>query len=123
MIYKISCSMIFICLIIAVLLALVGIHQVNIGQPFYTFFNEISILVSQNKVEIPDIPKLEPISNRGEWWVTLINGLYNFFNVFIVLINGLITIINVVITLFEFFYFFISRFRVFIEVLKQSAVA
>ena len=95
MIYKISCSMLFLCLIIAIVLALNGIEEVRLGADFNNFMNAVSLRFVNWQWRIPDIPNIEKSPNGDGWWQVL-NVLIDFVNFLISVINFIIVILNAI---------------------------
>lgn len=104
----------FPCLIIALLLALAGVRQVEFGDSYYQFMGDVSRAYSQWSFEIPDIPKITPMNDGGfdsggliisvlikigNFFVNVINGLISVLNVLILIINVVISLIQFALTL------------------------
>ena len=122
MIKKISISLIFVCLIIAVFLMVAGVRSVELGVPFYTFMKSITREVDNSPIQIPDIPPIPHTDISTDGWNNVLNVLIDFVNFLTTILNFVIAILNFVIRVLTFLFLIIKNFRSFIEVLKDSAV-
>lgn len=115
MIKKIACVCIFISLLIALPLGLMGYKYVTLG-PQFTAFMKATVRDLENwKFEIPNIPTLEPQQN-AEGWELVLNILKYLANFFIGIYNFAITIMNIVIYIIQFF---IAIIKHLIELVKN----
>lgn len=107
----------FPCLIIALVLALAGVQQVEFGNSYYEFMQSVSIDMRNWSLEIPKIPSINTIDeggfDSGGLILSVLIKIGNFFvgviNAFISVINIFITILNVVIKLIQFCIILIKR--------------
>ena len=86
MIKKILFSLIFLCLCIAVPLALIGFKHVDLGSGFIGFMSNCSHELESFKIGIPDIPQIPKIDvlvdNGGlEVLFNILNAIIGFFNI------------------------------------------
>lgn len=108
MVKKIIYSCIFVCLLIAIPLALIGYKQVELGTPFLALMRAVNNDLADFSIAIPDIPKIPVIESETgggndilSVLINLANGLINFVNVIIMIINVLVGVVNVVIQLLQ----------------------
>lgn len=100
----------FPCLLIALLLSLAGVHQVEFGDTYYTFLSGVTHSFDSWSFEIPNIPKIPRINDGGFDDSGLILGvlikignfLVTIINAIISVLNILVTIVNVVIQIIQF---------------------
>lgn len=85
-------------MIIALLLSLVGVRQVQFGETYYNFLKSVGRAYANWSFEIPKIPNITPLQeggyDSGGFILAVIIKIANFF---VTIINGLITVLNVVI--------------------------
>lgn len=108
MIKKIVFSLIFVCMLIAIPLALMGIRHVNVGGPFLSFLRGASLELNQYKVGIPTIPNVPTPQETGGWWDVL-QVLVSIANGFVGICNFAITFMNTIVQLLQFVFIIIRR--------------
>lgn len=108
MIKKICFSLIFVCMLIAIPLALMGIKHVGVGGPFLSFLRGASMELNQYKVGIPNIPSVPTPQETGGWWDVL-GVLVSIANGFIGICNFAITFMNTIVQLLQFVFIIIRR--------------
>lgn len=101
MVRKIVFSAILLCLFIAIPLSIVGIEQVELGEPFLAFVKTCDHELSDFKVAIPDIPTIPRVNNLGGFEFIL-NAFITFANIFVNLINIISKLLNVIIQVVQF---------------------
>lgn len=102
MIKRIAVCCIFVCLLIALPLALMGIKKVELSGPFMAFMKDTLRDLEKWKFEIPNIPQFQ-MQENSNFWEDLLNGLKVIGNLFIGIYNLAINIMNVVIYIIQFF--------------------
>lgn len=95
MIYKISCSALFLFLIIAIVLALNGVTEVRLGADFNSFMNAVAIRFADWQWQIPSIPDIQK-SPSAEGWFVVLNVLIDIANFFISVVNFIIVLLNAI---------------------------
>lgn len=108
MIKKIIFTLIFVCMLIAIPLALMGIRYVNVGGPFLSFLRGASNELNQYKVGIPEIPSVPLPQESGGWWDVL-GVLVSIANGFIGICNFAIMFMNTIVQLLQFVFILIRR--------------
>lgn len=112
MIKKISISLIFLCLLIAIPLALMGYKKVELGTPGLALLRVSAIQLEQYKVEIPDIPQI-PLFNAGGGWLVVLDFLIKVVNGLTTFINFLVDIFNYIIKIIEYIVIIIKNLITF----------
>lgn len=100
----------FPCLIIALLLAMAGVQQVQFGDDYYNFLRAVSRDFENWSVSIPSIPKIPSINSAAyddsglilTVLIKIANAFFTLVNVMITGLNVLITVTNVIIQLIQF---------------------
>lgn len=108
MIKKIAFSLIFVCMLIALPLALMGLHHVSVGGAFLSFLKGANAELQQFKFEIPSIPSVPTPAESGGWWDVL-GVLVSIANAFIGFCNFAISFMNVLIAIVQFVVIMIRR--------------
>lgn len=107
MIKKISLSFIFVCLLIAIPLALLGYKKVELGSPFLALMANTTRQLEGYKVTIPDIPMIpafeepEGIMVVVQFLLKVVNGISTLLNVIIMLLNSLIQLLEFIFLLLK----------------------
>ena len=125
MIKKVLFSLIFLCLCIAVPLALMGYKHVDLGSGFIGFMSNCSHELESFKIGIPDIPpipKIDFLASSGglEVLFNILNAIIGFFNVIINIINIGCDVINIVISLVQFIVIVIKNLIWFKDSLQNT---
>lgn len=100
MISKIVGASLLFFAMIALMLALAGIREVELSEPFMAFLNQTSIELESYKIAIPDIPRIptmEFLYFGGNFFEVVGQIFINFIQLWVRFINGIITILNLVI--------------------------
>lgn len=118
MIKKIILFIMPILLFTAILLKLNGVDHVEIGQPFLSFLNKVSIDMSKWKFDIPSIPMIDSFDSPSGWLLVL-DFLINVINGLSTLINVIISLLNVLISVLQFIFTMIYDFKDFITILQN----
>lgn len=108
MIKKIVFSLIFLCMLIAIPLALLGIRHVSVGGAFLSFLRGCSMELNQYKVAIPNIPNVPTPQETGGWWDVL-GVLVSIANGVIGICNFAINFMNTIVQLLQFVFIIIRR--------------
>lgn len=95
MIYKISCSALFLFLIIAIVLALNGVTEVRLGADFNNFMSAVALRFQNWQWNIPSIPDIAKSPSAEGWWAVL-NVLIDVANFFISVVNFIIVLLNAI---------------------------
>ncbi|MBO4667848.1 MAG: hypothetical protein J5666_06990 [Bacilli bacterium] len=119
MIKKICFSLIFVCMLIALPLALMGIHHVSVSGPFLAFLKGTNLELEQFRFEIPSIPNVPTPGETGGWWDVL-GVLVSIANMFIGVCNLAISFMNVIIAIVQFVVIFVRRLIMFKDTLVGS---
>lgn len=121
MIKKIIFSALFLCMCIAIPLAILGIKKVELGTPFLAFMKACSKDLHDYKIAIPNIPNI-PTSDalKGAW--EIIGLLIKFFNFIINICNIAISVMNVVIQLLEFIVLMVKNLITLKDTLAQYQI-
>lgn len=122
MIKKICFSLIFVCLLVSIPLALMGIKYVSIGGPFLAFLRGTNMELQQYKFEIPTIPNVPDPAQTGGWWDAL-GVLVAIANAFISICNFAIGFMNTLIAMVQFVFILLRRLMSFSESLSDNAVS
>lgn len=101
MIRKMTLSIIFVCLCIAIPLAMLGYKKVELGTPFLALMSTTTRDLNNYKVQIPDIPRI-PLFENPEGILIVIQFLIKVVNGLTALINVIILVVNYVIQILEF---------------------
>lgn len=116
MVKKIIFSGIFLCMLIAIPLALLGYKEVELGTPFLALLKSINKDLADFTIAIPDIPNIPHIPNEAgggsdilSVLINLANGLIGFVNTIINIINILVQVINIVIQLIQVIVLFLKH--------------
>lgn len=121
MIKKIIFSLIFVCLIVAIPLAVMGIKKVELGEPFLAFIRVTADDAERWKLSIPEIPKI-PVFSDASGFELVLNALIKFINVIIWLLNAIRSVINLIIGFLQFFFFLIKNLFNLSDTLSRYAV-
>ena len=97
MVRKIIYSTIFVCLCIAIPLAMMGYERVELGTPFLALMRSVNLDLENFKIAIPDIPTIPVIPSESSAGNDILSVLISIANGLIGFINVLINIINVLI--------------------------
>lgn len=122
MIKKITIVSIFLCLLIAIPLSLLGIKKVEIGPAFMSFMNTCNKDLNSFKIAIPNIPKIPSPPNLNGFWAIL-NAFISFGNFIIGVFNVGITFLNIIIQLIEFLIIVIKNLTSFKDVLSTQQIS
>lgn len=117
MIRKIIYAGIFLCLLIAIPLSLMGIEKVEPGMPFLAFLKNCNRELNDFKIEIPNIPAIPLLDTEGNPFLNFVNGVINFLNGVSNLINFIITLLNVVIQVIQFIFIVVKNLIIFKDTL------
>lgn len=107
MLKKISISLIFVCLLIAIPLALLGYEKVELGTPFMALMSNTSRQLESYKVSIPDIPMIPAFEEpQGilvvvQFLLKVVNGISTLLNVIIMVLNSLIQLLEFIFLLLK----------------------
>lgn len=101
MIKKITVSIILVCLLIALPLALLGFKKVEIGPAFLGFMNNTVRDLDGWKFEIPTIPNI-PRLDKPSGWLIVLDWLIWLCNALFNVMNLAITVMNVVLYALQF---------------------
>ena len=121
MLRKICFALILLCLFIAIPLSLMGIHKVELGEPFLALMKAVNKDLSTYKIEIPQIPEIPGTSTFGGAWLIL-DVVIKFFNFMIKIINVFITLINVVIQVLQTIFLIVRHLITFKDTLANYSV-
>lgn len=122
MIKKISLTLVFLCLIIAIPLAILGYKKVEIGSSGLALIKMTSQQLQDYSIEIPNIPMI-PKFDVGNGWLVVLNFLIDVVNGLSSLINFIIYLLNIVIQLLEFIVLIIRNLIVFRDNLASNAIS
>ena len=112
MIKRIIFSMILICCLLAIPLALLGFKHVDIAYPMQAFFRDVNAELNGYNIGIPGIPEIpQPGSHAWE----IISAVVTFLNFFVKTFNFFITFINVVIKVISFIVIMVKNFYWFVK--------
>ena len=128
MIKKIVFFGIFLCLCIAVPLALMGYDHVTLGPSFIALMRNCNNDLNNFTIAIPNIPTIPRIPTENgagdagilEVLINLANALITFVNVIINIINVAVQVINIVIQLIEFIVILIKNLITFKDSVTSS---
>lgn len=106
MINKILVSYLFVSLLLAMSLALLGVDNIQLGSYLQSFIVNTSREMATYRLEIPEIPTIEVIDflplQDVDFWQAVLNFLINFGNVIVRFINGVIQILNFIVMILNF---------------------
>lgn len=122
MIKRICFSLIFICCIIAIPLALMGIRHVNIGGPFLAFLRGCSNELNEYKIAIPNIPSVPKPTGTGGWYAVL-SVLISIANALIGICNFAIMFMNTIVQLLQFIFVILKRLITFKDSLAANPIS
>lgn len=129
MIKKIIFGGIFLCLCIAVPLAIMGYDHVTLGPTFVAFMRNVSNDLEGFKIAIPDIPKIpkfQPQIADGNDILTflanLLNGIIFIVNMLVTVLNSISMVINLAIQLIEALFIIIKNLITFKDSLQNTPV-
>lgn len=119
MLRRIVVSIIFISLLIAIPLSLMGYKQVELGTPFLALMKSVSRDLEEFKIAIPDIPNIPAFESGQSGWFDALNVLISIGNAFIGIINILSMITNVVISVIQVVVLVVKNLINFKDVIAQ----
>lgn len=127
MIKKVIFAGIFLCLCIAVPLAIMGYDHVTLGPSFMAFMRNVSNELESHKIaipNIPEIPRFEPQVAEGDDILTflanLLNGIIFIVNLLVKLVNIISMVINVIIQLVQMIVIIIKNLVTFKNSLNST---
>lgn len=118
MIKKIIFSIIFVCLLIAIPLALLGIKRVELGTPFLSFMQNCSYELNDFKIAIPEIPHVPSPYESGAWY-DFLRALVSMVNFIVNICNVAITFMNSIMQFFQFLFIVLKNLIKFRENLEN----
>lgn len=127
MVNKIVASLIFVSLLLAISIKLIGIANgvdithVELSGPVLAFFRSTSMELENYKIAIPDIPMIPPLEDVSGAWAIL-QVLVNFINGFVNVLNFLVMVINTAIQLIEFLVLLIKNLIIMRNQLVPSTI-
>lgn len=119
MIKKIVFSLLFVCLCIAIPLAIAGYTKVELGKSGLALLNITARDLENFKIEIPDIPAI-PKFNVDNGAVLVLNFLIDIVNGLSTLINFIVDILNIVIQFIQYVVILIKNIITFKDSLIQA---
>lgn len=123
MVKKIIFSFLFVCLFIALVLALAGVTAINFDTEFYTWVNGIVYKTNQlEQYSIPTIPDI-PLLTTGTWYLDLLTFGVNVWVQTIRLLNVIIKILNSLIYIFKFLIVLIQSVQEMPQIFATTQVA
>lgn len=120
MIKRICFSLIFVCCLVAIPLALLGIKHVNIGGPFLAFLHNCNNELNDFKIAIPNIPEIPKPGATGGWWDVL-QVLVTIGNVFISICNYAINFMNAIVSVLQFIFIVLKNLLTLKDTLGSTA--
>lgn len=100
--------MIFLSLVIAIPLAVLGFKRVELGTAGMSLIKTTSIELNNFKIEIPSIPMIPQFKTPNGFELVL-NFLIAVVNGLSTLVNFIITLLNIIIQLLEFIFLIIKN--------------
>lgn len=111
MIKRIIASMFFVCLIVAIILASVGIEKVSLGGYFMVLLRTTNMELQDYAIAIPDIPRVPQVQTLSDGFdiLDVLNGLITFINGIVDMLNFMVMIINAIIQVVEFLFILLKN--------------
>lgn len=122
MIKKMIVSMFFICLVIAIPLAMLGIKHVDLGPSFIKFLSQTSLDMEKWQLQIPNIPDIPKPPSLGGW-LDILSVIIDFFNFLIDLFNVIIGMFNFVLMFTQYIFTLVKNLIMFKDTLARIGVA